>query len=199
MDQSALFEWIATYSYPLLYLMLLACGVGAPLSEELVVLTGGIVAGQGGASLPLMMAVAWAGVVSGDALLYRLGRKLGPAATEKPWLKRMLKPERVEWVKGHFGKRGIQTIVLARFLPGLRAPTFLIAGMCGVRPRTFLLADGLAALLTAPLITYLGFRFGPTVIANIQTVGKFIVATVAVALLLSWLRSRVLRRRRALV
>ncbi len=194
----AVVEWISNYSYPFVYLLLLACGVGAPLSEELVVLTGGVVAAKGGASLGLIIAVAWAGVLSGDFLLFSIGRKLGPAALEKKWIKRMLKPERVEVVRGHFNKRAIGTLVLARFLPGFRAPTFLIAGICGVRPRTFLLTDGLGALVTAPLVAWLGYRFGPAVIDNINVIGRYVLAAVVVSVLVVLLRGQVQKRRRAL-
>ena len=36
-------EWVAAFSYPAVILLLVLCGLGVPLSEELIVITGGLV------------------------------------------------------------------------------------------------------------------------------------------------------------
>ena len=50
--------------------------------------------------------------------------------------------------------------MVARFLPGLRAPTYFTVGHSRVPFWEFLLFDGLAALVSAPLWVCLGFWFG---------------------------------------
>src|SRR5688572_4302306 len=101
-----LLRWIADFSYPAVFALLLGSGVGLPVSEDLVLLTAGLVTKEGGANLYLMMAVAWVGVVCADSLLYRLGRVLGPRAVESKRLKKVLTPSRVAWVQGHFDRYG---------------------------------------------------------------------------------------------
>ncbi len=160
--------WIAGFSYPAVFLLLVLCGVGAPLSEELVVITGGLVVAQSGASLPVMALTAYLGILAGDSALYRIGRSLGPRAFTHPKMAKMLTPTRVELLEGMFTRRGAVTVFLARFLPGLRAPAFLLAGATGLPYRRFLLADGAAAWVAAMGMTWLGYRFGPTVLADVR-------------------------------
>ena len=45
---------------------------------------------------------------------------------------------------------------VARFMPGLRAPIFCMAGTMGVRYLRFAFFDGLAALLSVPVFVWLG-------------------------------------------
>ena len=47
-----------------------------------------------------------------------------------------------------------------RFLPGLRSPIYLVAGMSHrISYITFIIMDGLAALISVPVWIYLGFFF----------------------------------------
>lgn len=198
-------EWVRLFSYPAVFLLLAATGVGAPVSEDLVMLAGGALAAAGGAKLPLMMATAAAGVLSADGLLFRIGRAIGPRALASRRLSRLLTPRRVEWVRRHLARHGALTVFAARFLPGMRVPTFLLAGMGGLPARTFLLADGLGVLLYAPLMTYVGFRFGLAVFARVRAAGSYavlgavalVLAVIAVAMARRRLRASRLRRREA--
>lgn len=160
--------WIAGFSYPAVFLLLVLCGVGAPLSEELVIITGGLVVAHSGASLSVMAIAAYLGIVAGDSALYRIGRSLGPRVFSHPKLSKMLTPARIGLLQGMFARRGALAVFLARFLPGLRAPAYLLAGATGLPYRRFLLADAAAAWIPAMGMTWLGFRFGPQVLADVQ-------------------------------
>lgn len=173
--------WIGAFSYPAVFLLLLACGLGAPISEDLILVTGGIVSSQARANVWLMIGVAYAGVLGGDLLLYRVGRALGPRVFSRPVFQKVLTPKRVERVQAAFASRGGMTIFIARFVPGLRAPTFLMAGVGGVSIKTFILADGLAALISAPLVTLLGYHFGQTVLDDLEAASKWILVAAALA------------------
>lgn len=175
--------WIAGFSYPAVFLLLVLCGVGAPLSEELVIITGGLVVARTGASLSVMALAAYLGIVAGDSALYRIGRSLGPRVFSHPKLSKMLTPARIGFLQRMFARRGASAVFLARFLPGLRAPAFLLAGASGVPYRRFLLADAAAAWIPAMGMTWLGFRFGPQVLADVQGGLRWLVlAAAAVAL-----------------
>lgn len=168
--------WIAGFSYPAVFLFLVLCGVGAPLSEELVVLTGGLVVARSGASFPLMVMAAYFGILAGDSALYRIGYSLGPRVFAHPRLSKMLPPARVALLQDMYMKRGPLAVWLARFLPGLRAPAFLLAGATRLPYRQFLLADGSAAWIPALGMTWLGFRYGPRVLADIQGGMRWLLA-----------------------
>jgi membrane protein DedA with SNARE-associated domain len=195
--------WIAGFSYPAVFLLLVLCGVGVPLSEELVVITGGMVVAKSGASLPVMVCAAYLGILAGDSALYRLGRSLGPKVFSHPKLGKMLTPERIVLLQKLFARRGAVTVFFARFLPGLRAPAFLLAGATGVPYRRFLLADGAAAWVAALGMTWLGYRFGPQVLADVRGGLRWLVLTAVVvglsALVLGWVRRRALVRAAARV
>ncbi|QRN94250.1 DedA family protein [Archangium violaceum] len=190
--------WIAGFSYPAVFLLLVLCGVGAPLSEELVVITGGLVVARSGASLPMMALTAYLGILAGDSALYRIGRSLGPRVFSHPKLAKMLTPTRVELLRKMFARRGALTVFLARFLPGLRAPAFLLAGATGVPYRRFLLADGAAAWVAAMGMTWLGYRFGPTVLADVQGGLRWLLYVAVAAgvgmLCVRWMKRRALMR-----
>ena len=188
--------WIAGFSYPAVFLLLVLCGVGAPLSEELVIITGGLVVARSGASLPVMALAAYVGIVAGDSALYRIGRSLGPRVFSHPKLSKMLTPARIALLQKMFARRGASAVFLARFLPGLRAPAFLLAGATGLPYRRFLLADAAAAWIPAMGMTWLGFRFGPQVLADVQGGLRWLVLT-AVAVALGVLGVRWMRRRAA--
>jgi len=160
--------WIAGFSYPAVFLLLVLCGVGAPLSEELVIITGGLVVARTGASISVMALAAYLGIIAGDSALYRIGRSLGPRVFSHPKLSKMLTPARIGLLQKMFARRGALAVFLARFLPGLRAPAFLLAGASGVPYRRFLLADAAAAWIPAMGMTWLGFRFGPQVLVQVQ-------------------------------
>jgi membrane-associated protein len=186
-----LLSWLETFSYPAVFALLLACGMGAPLSEDLIVLTGGVVAAKGAALLPVMMIVSWVGVVCGDSLLYRIGKKLGPKALAHRRLSKVLTPARVGWVRGHFAKYGALTVFAVRFLPGFRLPTFLLAGMGEISYRRFVTADALAAAVLAPTFTLLGYHFGLVALEHIRAASHWLVlvalAVVGAVLLARWL------------
>lgn len=188
--------WIAGFSYPAVFLLLVLCGVGAPLSEELVVITGGLVVAHSGASLPLMALAAYLGIVAGDSALYRIGRSLGPKVFSHPRLSKMLTPARIAFLQKLVVRRGGGAVFLARFLPGLRAPAFLLAGATGLPYRRFLLADAAAAWIPAGGMTWLGFRFGPQVLADVQGGLRWLLLS-AVTVGLGVLGVRWVRRRAA--
>jgi membrane-associated protein len=189
-------EWVAAFSYPAVLLLLVLCGVGVPLSEELIVITGGLVVARSGASLPGMMLAAYVGMLLGDSLLFRIGRTLGPRALAQPRLQRFLTPARHAQLQGVYTRHGAWALFLGRFLPGVRASGLLLAGASGFPVLRFLLADASAALIAAPLLTWLGYRFGSDVLAHVQGSLRWALLA-ALGLALAALTLRALRRRLA--
>jgi membrane-associated protein len=184
--------WIQKFSYPAVYLLLLGAGLGLPISEDLVVISGGAVMAKGG-MLWLMMITAWAGKLSGDFILFRIGWRLGPRAHHAKHFKKILTPERVARVDRFFQRFGVLAVFFARFLPGLRAPTYLIAGISRFSAWKFVVADGVAASISAPLLTWLGYRYGLDVLHTIEHHARWalvVVGAIAIAALLVWLLSR---------
>jgi membrane protein DedA with SNARE-associated domain len=188
--EQQLVEWISRFSYPAVYVLLAGTGIGLPISEDLVLLTAGTLCSTGNAALPAMLPVAWAGVLTADTLLFRIGAKLGPKVIEHPKLSKVLTPGRVARVRARFDRWGVWTVFVARFVPGVRMPTFLLAGSMGVTQRQFWLADGLAVTVFAPAILLIGWRFGAEALPHVRAFGGWALAAVAAVLAVLWLSSR---------
>jgi membrane protein DedA with SNARE-associated domain len=152
-------DFLGHFTYAAVFGLLVAGGVGIPVPEELIQLTAGYLARRGILSVVPAIAVAWVGLVVGDYLLFRLGRSHGPRILESRHVARVFTPRRRDFVARHFARHPILTIVLARHASGLRLPVFAMAGASGVRSTTFLLADGLSALASVPLVVGLGWYF----------------------------------------
>lgn len=150
---------LAHFGHLALFLLLVAGGLGAPVPEELVQLTGGYLARRGVLHLWPTMAAAWAGIVAGDGAFFWLAGRHGPRLLESRHVARLLTPRRRAFLERHFARHALLTVMVARHASALRLPAFALAAMHGVRPLTFLLADGLSALLSVPLLVGAGWYF----------------------------------------
>ncbi|MBX5484895.1 MAG: DedA family protein [Myxococcaceae bacterium] len=189
-------QWIQTFSYPAVFLLLVSAGFGAPVSEELVMIAGGLVVGKSGGSLWGMIATAWVGVLAGDSLLWRIGHRLGPRAVSARGIRKLLTPRRVAWAQRHFAKHGAKTIFIARFTSGLRSVTFLSAGTTGLPYRKFIVADATAALILVPIVVWLGWKFGAAVLHDVHMAFRWVLGGVAVCLVGGAVVAAIRRRRR---
>lgn len=188
-------------AYATVFGILVACGLGVPLPEDISLILGGFLAHQGAASLPVMMAVGFAGILVGDSLIFfagrRLGGKLGRGSDGKGggFFARIVTPEKRARVEGLFTRHGQKIVCIARFMPGVRAVTYFTAGSVGMPYWRFIFWDGLAALLSAPVFVWLGFHFGGELDMLISkfkegqyaVMGALVVAAVGYFL---WRRSR---------
>jgi len=150
------------FSYGIVFGVLLLCGLGAPLPEDISLILGGYLVHDGKAQLFLMMFVGFMGILIGDSIIFFAGRRIGSQIGNKPqgFFARIVTPAKRASVEGLFHRHGEKIVMAARFMPGVRAVTFFTAGSVRMKYSHFVLFDGLAALVSAPLFVYLGFRFG---------------------------------------
>ncbi|HET9449560.1 MAG TPA: DedA family protein [Aggregicoccus sp.] len=149
-------------AYLAVFAVLVICGLGVPLPEDITLIAGGYLAHKGAADLTVMMGVGFLGILVGDSLIYAAGRRLGTRVGSKPggFFARIVTPEKRARVEGMFAKHGQKIVMIARFLPGVRAVTYFTAGSARMSYGRFILWDGLAALASAPIFIWLGFHFG---------------------------------------
>ena len=150
---------LSRFTYAAILGLLVAGGVGAPVPEELIQITAGYLARRGLISFLPAAAVAWVGLVVGDALLFRLARRHGPRLLETPRVARLLTPARRAALERHYARHAFLTVMAGRHLSVLRVPIFALAGASGVPTATFVLADGLSAMISVPLVLGLGWVF----------------------------------------
>jgi membrane protein DedA with SNARE-associated domain len=158
LDKVSNLEGLAAYIT--MFSVLLTCGLGLPVPEDLTLVTAGYLAYLENVNLLPAIAVCFVGVLTGDIILFMLGRKLGRRIFDLPGVRFIITRERVEFAQSKLKKNARKVCFIARFLAGLRAPIFLSAGMLGVSPKTFISLDALAALISVPTLIYLGFYFG---------------------------------------
>jgi membrane protein DedA with SNARE-associated domain len=155
---NALLPIFTEYGYLAVFTMLLVCGFGIPVPEDVTLVTGGVIAGLGYADVHTMFAVGMLGVLVGDGLVFSVGRLQGQRVMRWKPVQRVMTPERFEAAQGAFSRYGRWVMFVARFLPGLRTPVFLSAGITRkVSVATWFVMDGVAALISVPIWVYLGY------------------------------------------
>jgi membrane protein DedA with SNARE-associated domain len=107
----------------------------------------------------ILLPVCIIGVVFSDGLLYGVGRLFGRRLLEHRRLSRLVPENKRERIEQNFHKYGIKILLFARFLPGIRAPIFVTAGMMRLPLNHFLLADGLYAIPGVTLLFTLAYWF----------------------------------------
>lgn len=173
-------------AYALILGVLFACSMGLPIPEDITLITAGILASLGTISFPGAMIAGFVGVLVGDGILFFLGRRFGPRVYSFPLFRRLWTPERIANAEARIRKHGKLICFMARFMPGLRAPIYLTAGTMGVKPIVFILADGIAALISVPVWIYAGYWFGSNidgVLAFAKKMNTGILSVLGVAIL----------------
>ena len=148
------------HAYALILGILLFCGLGLPIPEDITLISAGILAGQKKISLVGAHIVCFIGVLMGDTILFMVGQRYGRRVFKWPVFRKIFTEDRVLKSQARIKKHAKKICFSARFMPGLRAPIFLISGIMHVPFRTFILQDGLAALISVPVWIYVGFIFG---------------------------------------
>lgn len=155
-------DWIQyflmDYGCLAVFMVLLMCGLGIPLPEDIVLISAGMIVAMNAASFSTMLGIAYLGILLGDGLMYAMGWYWGPQIREKRFFKYCFNDYRVYRIESLFQKWGLGVIFVARFIPGLRAPIYVISGMTRrVQWHHFVFMDGLAALFSVPFFIWLGY------------------------------------------
>jgi membrane protein DedA with SNARE-associated domain len=103
--------------------------------------------------------VCIAGVLAGDVVLYWVGRHWGESIVQWRIVRSVLNRQREERLKAAYRRHAVKTVVVARPIIGLRAATFLTAGIAGVPFGRFVAADCGAALVGVTVIFWLAYLF----------------------------------------
>jgi len=198
--EHALADLLQRFTYPAVVLVLSAAGLGAPISEDLVLLLGGALASQGVTQYWPTLCAGYFGVILGDLLIHHWGTRLGPRAYEHKLVRKVVSAERAQKLRSHFARHGFWTVVVGRHTPGLRAPIFFLSGASGVGFWKFLIADSLSAAITVPIVVTLGYLFGEhldDIRRRIHHIQWVVAAVVVAAAVLWWLYRRKLRAKAA--
>ncbi|MEU3982557.1 VTT domain-containing protein [Streptomyces sp. NPDC026672] len=129
--------------------------------------------------------------ILGDQAGYMFGKKVGPSLFNRPD-SRLFKQENVAKAHEFFEKYGPKSLVLARFVPVVRTFTPIIAGVSGMRYRSFLVFNVIGGVLWGAGVTLLGSWLGNIdfVKKNVEAILILIVLISVVPLVIEFLRAR---------
>ena len=194
-------QFFIQFGYLAVFFVLILCGFGIPIPEDVTLVAGGVISGLGYTDVHIMAVVGMAGVLAGDGIMFLLGRHYGDRLLRFKPVARLLNPKRYAQVQQKFDRYGNRVLFVARFLPGLRSPMFLAAGMS--RKISFwrwLAMDGLAAALSVPVWVYLGDFGAENKDWLLKQIHRFQFGLYAVCLIGgAWLSWRIWRKRRQLL
>ncbi len=170
--------------YLIVFFILLACGFGFPMPEDIILFAAGMMAFYHAADVWAMIAVCFLGVMLGDSAVFTIGSLYGRRLRKTKLVKKMLPPARMKVVRRKLHEQGNKVIFAARFMPGLRTPVFFTAGTLHLPFRVFLFFDGLAALISVPTIVYATYYFGNHVDRVVRVVKRIQFGVIGTILLI---------------
>jgi membrane protein DedA with SNARE-associated domain len=149
-------EWIESVverivSMPL-WAAWLAIVVATFVSEDLTCVAAGLAASTGRIPAVHAIGAAGLGIWLGDLGLYLLGRWLGRPALARAPLRWLVTEEDVLASRAWFVERGARVLLLTRFVPGTRLPTYVAAGLLDIGFWRFSAYTLVAVAAWAPLI-----------------------------------------------
>ncbi|HEV7863816.1 MAG TPA: DedA family protein [Acidimicrobiia bacterium] len=144
------------------------------LPGDSLLFTAGLLASQGSLNIVVILVGSFAAAVLGNQVGYLLGARMGTRLF-KPG-SRLFKEEYVERAQHFFDEYGSKTIVLGRFVPGVRTFVPILAGVGTMRYRTFVTFNLIGALLWAVGVTILGYALGESV----PDIDKYLLPIIAV-------------------
>lgn len=196
----AMEPWLNVWFYPGLMMIFIIASLGIPIPEDIPLILAGIVLRTHPhiATWPLTIGVSLLGIMSGDIVLYSLGRRWGPSVFAHRSVSWLITPRRFEKLKLRFRRWGMLMVFFGRFMVGVRAAMCLTAGVTRFKFWKFLLADFLGAMLSAPFFIVLGYVFAEALPTLQKFLGRFQwfagLAVVFVILCVIWYEVRVARR-----
>ena len=152
--------WISTGGFAVLFLLLFACGLGLPLPEDIPLIIAGALLVKSPTTWVIGGICAWCGIIGGDCVLYYLGRRFGLEITRLPFIGKHVTKERIQRVEELFNQYGVGVVGVGRLFAGIRGAMVVAAGATKFNFLKFIIADGLAAIVSGGLFMLLGHWLG---------------------------------------
>ncbi len=147
-----------------------------PMPEDIPLLVGGFFVGKGELNLAIVSVLAWCGIIGGDCVLYMIAKKYGLNITRIKFIGTHVTRERILKAEKLFEKYGIWIVAIGRLFAGIRGAMVIAAGATRYNFAKFVIADGLAALISGGMFIAIGYwagkKFGNKRISEIRAMIK---------------------------
>ena len=159
--ENTVLQWVATYGYAAIFLLLVLGVVGLPVPDEFLLTGCGFLIYQGHLSAVPAFASALSGSMSGITCSYLIGRTVGWKFLHSrfgKWLH--ISDERVRLVHDWFDRIGHWALIIGYFVPGVRHFTAIVAGTSKLEYRSFATFAYFGALAWVSTFLFIGYHFG---------------------------------------
>ena len=143
----------------------LAIIFGTFVLEDAATVLAALRTGAGGLSIPLALGSLYVGIVVGDLGLYGLGR----LARRVAFIERWFGHDRLTLAGECLDEHLFKVVLISRFLPGARLPTYTACGFTNCDFRRFALAAIVATLAWTSLLFTASLFAGQAIIAHLGT------------------------------
>jgi membrane protein DedA with SNARE-associated domain len=194
-------HYMLIYGYWAVFFGVMLENAGLPVPGETILLVGGYFAASHPEKFNLIrvMLTAAVGAVVGDNIGFAIGHHYGRGFLLRVGRFFLLTPKRFERMENFFESHGNKTILVARFITGLRVFAALLAGASRKMPwRVFFAYNVAGAVLWAVVITLLGFLFGqslPLLVKWVGRTGTILLIAIVVIGVIAWRLERHRRNR----
>jgi membrane protein DedA with SNARE-associated domain len=189
-------QYMLAYGYWAVFFGVMLENAGVPIPGETILLIAGYFASTGEFHLPLVMLIAATGAVIGDNIGFAIGHHYGRGFLLRIGRFFFLTPKRIEYMENYFKSHGNKTILVARFITGLRVFAALLAGASKMPWRVFFIYNVAGAILWSVVITTLGYLFGSSLPLLLKWVGRSGTMLLIAAIVLGVIVWRVRKHRR---
>ena len=173
--------------------------LGLVVPGETMVILGGVAANAQRVPLVAVILLAIAGAVLGDQVGFHVGRRFGPGLVARlPEGSR--RADHMDSALGYLRRRGPVAVTLGRWTASLRSLVPGIAGMSGMRQRTFTAANLVGGVVWATVVALAGYAAGASykVLESRLGLAANVLLGVVVALVgVVWALSAMRRKREA--
>jgi membrane protein DedA with SNARE-associated domain len=196
-----LIKWVEPYfvaaAYviiPVAVLLERSVFVGLIVPGDFILALGGVYAGQGKLSVPVVIVLGILAAIIGESAGYWIGRRHGMGLVRRlPILNRF--QDRLERSEDFFQRNGGKTVVIGRYATAIGAFVPFTAGVAKMPYHRFLLYDVPSIIVWATAITFFGYYFGEN-LEFVDTVLSRFGLAVAGLIVVFFLVRFLLKRRR---
>ena len=154
--------------------------IGFFFPGDSLLFTAGFLASQGFFDIKILIAGCFIAAVAGDSIGYYIGAKLGPKLFKKD-NSIIFHKKHLERAQRFYDKHGGKTIILARFIPVIRAFAPVVAGAGKMNYKKFLTFNLFGGVLWAIGVTLAGYYLG----SLIPDVDKYLLPIVGLIVIAS--------------
>ena len=198
---SGLIQTFGIWTYLVLFLVIF-CETGLVVTPFLpgdsLIFAAGAFAASGSLKVGWLFLILAAAAVLGDTVNYWIGKKIGPKVFSKE-KSRIFKKEYLERTHRFYEKYGVETIIIARFVPIVRTFAPFVAGIGRMSYGRFISYNIIGGIGWVALFTFGGYFFGniPFVKKNFSLVIIAIILISMIPILWEFLRHRREKKRAA--